>query len=512
MMIQSSVRPLWVKSEIDPERVALWDEKRSQTFAQLERSTSLLISALLQYFQTNDLHEARVAALVSPSAHYVSAQWAVWRAGGVHVPLCTSHPLPELEYSLRDSDASALIYDFPHAERARELQLRLPDVKILSIEEMLAQATMGIDLPALEITRRAQILYTSGTTGKPKGVVTTHANLLAQIQVLVDQWGWSSQDHTLHVLPLHHTHGIINVLCCALAVGASVEFFEKFDARKTWERIALGRDKRWPTVFMAVPTIYSKLIDAYENASAEERSRYSEAAGRLRLMVSGSAALPVSTLKRWEEITGQVLLERYGMTEIGMALSNPLEGERRPGTVGKPLPGSRVRIVDGELQVSGGSVFLEYFRKPQETAEAFTEDGWFKTGDQVEVSADGYYRILGRSSVDILKTGGYKVSALEIEAELRVHPAVMDAAVVGVPDSEWGEKVAAALVVRAGTTIEQVEQWLKERLAAYKVPRLWRDVSELPRNTMGKVLKKSVLELFTEESRTGASAESNKSR
>jgi malonyl-CoA/methylmalonyl-CoA synthetase len=224
-------------------------------------------------------------------------------------------------------------------------------------------------------------------------------------------------------------------------------------------------------------------------------------------MVSGSAALPVQTLERWREISGHTLLERYGMTEIGMALSNPLHGERRPGSVGSPLPGVEVRLVDeagtpvgpdtpGEIEVRGPGVFLEYWRRPDPTRDAFRE-GWFGTGDTAVVE-QGRYRILGRSSVDILKTGGFKVSALEIEEELRTHPAIAECAVVGIPDVEWGDKVSAAIELRPGTalSLEELQRWARERLAPYKVPRLLCTVSALPRNAMGKVMKPEVVKLF----------------
>jgi malonyl-CoA/methylmalonyl-CoA synthetase len=225
-------------------------------------------------------------------------------------------------------------------------------------------------------------------------------------------------------------------------------------------------------------------------------------------MVSGSAALPVPTLERWEEITGHRLLERYGMTEIGMALSNPLVGERRPGYVGAPLPGVEVRIVDeqdravppgtaGHVQVRGPSVFSRYWERPEETAAAFTPDGWFRTGDQAVVE-DGAYRILGRSSVDILKTGGEKISALEIEDVLRSHQAVLDCAVVGVPDDVWGDRVCAAVVGRPGHELsaDDLRSFAKERLAPYKVPKDLAIVGDLPRNPMGMVSKPAVRELF----------------
>lgn len=351
------------------------------------------------------------------------------------------------------------------------------------------------------------IVYTSGTTGKPKGVVTTHANLRAQVTSLVDAWEWTADDRTLLVLPLHHVHGIVNVLSCALWSGAACEIAPRFDADETWRAIESGR----LTLFMAVPTIYRRLVTAYDDAPPQRRARMSDGCRQMRLMVSGSAALPVQTLERWREISGHTLLERYGMTEIGMALSNPLHGERRPGSVGVPLPSVEMRIVDeegaevepgtpGEVEIRGPSVFREYWRRPQATAEAF-RGGWFRTGDVGLAEAGGYVRLLGRRSVDIIKTGGYKVSALEIEEVLREHPAVSECAVVGIEDPEWGERVCAAVEMAETDAFapDEIVAWARGRLAPYKLPRQVRRVDLLPRNAMGKVVKPEVAKLFTEK-------------
>ena len=235
-------------------------------------------------------------------------------------------------------------------------------------------------------------------------------------------------DHILNILPLHHVHGIINVMSCALYSGATCSFLPRFEATQVWSEFASGRIN----VFMAVPTIYYKLIRCWEDSDRSEQQLYSDACKKFRLMVSGSAALPVSVLEKWKKITGQILLERYGMTEIGMGLSNPYNGERRPGHVGMPLPGVDIRLrtednkqvksgSPGEIQVKGPSLFKEYWEKPKATRETFTQDGWFRTGDIALVN-DGYYKILGRDSIDIIKSGGYKISALEIEEVLRQHP------------------------------------------------------------------------------------------
>ncbi len=481
------------------DRTAIVAREGSFTYRDLLAGSHAVGSALLE--RARDLDQARVAYLIPPGFHWVATQWGIWRAGGVAVPLAVSHPPPELEYAIADSRAATVVAHLDLADRVEPIARRL-GVRLLHSTAALTASPRP--LPAVTADRRAQAFYTSGTTGKPKGAVLTHANLAAQVQSLASAWEWQREDYILGVLPLHHVHGVVNVLTCALWSGASCELLPRFDADHVWRRLTAGG----VTLFMAVPTIYARLIAAWERASAEERARMSNAAKGLRLMVSGSAALPVSLLDRWRQISGHTLLERYGMTEIGMALSNPLRGTRVPGHVGAPLPGVEVRLVDdagrvvspgtpGEIEVRGPGVFIEYLDRPDATREAFHE-GWFRTGD-VAVVEQGSYRILGRKSVDIIKTGGYKVSALEIEEVLREHPDVAECAVVGVEDLEWGERVFAALVPRAGRRpeVQRIEEWTRERLASYKVPSRFLLVNELPRNAMGKVLKPEVARLFT---------------
>jgi malonyl-CoA/methylmalonyl-CoA synthetase len=480
-------------------RIAIVDSAGGHTYSELDEASRRVAGALLA--GAEDLQQARVAFFVAPGFGYAAVQRGIWRAGGVAVPLALSHPPAELDYVIRDAGASAVVADDAGAPTLEPLA-RQAGARFLTAAAAMA-GTPPSALPHLGATRRALIVYTSGTTGRPKGVVTTHANIGAQISALVEAWGWSPHDRLLLVLPLHHVHGIINGLGSALAVSAACEMPGAFDAETAWARLASGDI----TVFTAVPTIYHRLIASWEAAAPEVQRERSDGARRLRLMMSGSAALPVQTLERWRAITGHTLLERYGMTELGMALSNPLKGERRPGFVGTPLPGVEVRLVDdagvpvpegtpGELEVRGPNVFLEYWQRPAETAQAF-RDGWFRTGD-VAVVERGAYRLLGRTSVDIIKTGGYKVSALEIEEVLRTHPAIGECAVVGVRDDEWGERVSAAVELRPDATLslEELQRWAKSLLAPYKVPRALRPVASLPRNAMGKVVKPEVVALF----------------
>ena len=450
---------------------------------------------------STDLGEERVAFLIPASFEYAAVQWGIWRAGGIAVPLALCAADPELEQVITDAQVDRIIVSEDLRAKLRPLCDRL-STPLLSVDRI--SSRQSVPLPQLEAQRRAMILYTSGTTSKPKGVVSTHANIQAQITTLAEAWGWRSGDWIPLFLPLHHVHGIVNVLGCALWSGARVDCFDSFDAPAVLERVA---DKEY-SLFMAVPTIYVKLIRSLEAAEQADRARYTDGFAYMRLMVSGSAALPTSVHEQWTRLTGQKLLERYGMTEIGMAISNPLQGERRPGAVGVALPGVAVRLVGeagelieaedepGEIQVRGPSVFSEYWHKPEVTLASFVE-GWFRTGDMA-VLEGGYYRIMGRLSVDIIKSGGYKLSALEIEDTLRTHPAIRECAVVGVPDDTWGEAVAVAIVARYGEHIDlpALKEWATERMSRYKIPKSLLLLEDLPRNAMGKVTKPAIQDLF----------------
>jgi malonyl-CoA/methylmalonyl-CoA synthetase len=486
---------------------AIVDRTGRYSYQQLLLASADVAERLLE--GRSDLGEARVAFLVTPGFEYVAVQWGIWRAGGIAVPLPVSHPPTELEYLIRDSQSSAVVADLDHAgvvealahstgaRYVRSGSAFAPDPDRFAEEGSTNPRSDEPTNPPLplrlaETGRRALIVYTSGTTGRPKGVVTTHASLTAQIQSLVAAWEWKSTDRTLLVLPLHHVHGILNIVSCALWSGAILEMAPRFDAESTWARLSSGE----LTVFSAVPTVYHRLIRSWESADSAVRQSWSHGCHGMRLMMSGSAALPRTVLNRWNEITGHMLLERYGMTEVGMALSNPLRGERRPGFVGQPLPGVSARIVDGELQLKGPGVFSEYWRQPESTREAFV-DGWFRTGDAAVIE-DGAYRLLGRTSVDILKSGGHKISALEIEEVLRTHPAIAECVVVGVDDLEWGQRVCCAAELRPDMSLalDELKEWARARLASYKIPRDLACVPQLPRNAMGKVVKPEVAALF----------------
>lgn len=445
---------------------------------------------------------ASIAIVCEPGIEWIAAAFAVWRTGNIAVPLLSTHPVAELRHPLTDANVSVILYSTSASQLVKDLIENDSIITVCTSELINGDVDVEVPLSARS-DDDALIIYTSGTTGKPKGAVHTHQSLLAMMSGMIDAWEWSSDDRTICVLPLNHVHGIVNVSLCALFVGGVLESPRSFDAQHVWNRFTSGDI----TVFMAVPTVYSRLTALWDAASPTEQEALSIAASRLRLMVSGSAALPVSTLEKWKSISSHTLLERYGMTETGMILSNKLTS-RVPGHVGWPMPDVDVRIVDdllqdvergmpGELLVRGPQLFSRYWNRPEATRDSFV-DGWFRTGD-VGVIESGGYRLMGRSSVDILKTGGEKVSALEIEEVFRTHPAISDCAVVGVADVEWGQKVAMAYELAPGgsaPTPDEFRTWGKGHLSVAKVPVLYLRVDSLPRNALGKVTKNAVTELF----------------
>ncbi|XP_061889634.1 malonate--CoA ligase ACSF3, mitochondrial [Entelurus aequoreus] len=525
-------KPVFTGALTFGDKSAVIDSSGSHSYKQLYAS-SLGLARTINATLNSDfgcLEGKRISFLCANDASYTVAQWATWMSGGTAVPLYRKHPPPELEYIVTDSQSALLLAGHPYAEISEPLaqRLGLPCIKLPPTSNL--SALNEDDIQDMEEVRSeradgpAMIIYTSGTTGRPKGVLHTHSSIQAMVQCLVSEWAWSKNDIILHTLPLHHVHGIVNKLLCPLWVGATCVMLPEFQPQKVWEML-LSSKAPLVNVFMAVPTIYSKLINYYDQHFTQPHVKDFVKAvckERIRLMVSGSAALPLPTLQRWEEITGHTLLERYGMTEIGMALSNPLKGQRIPGAVGLPLPSVEVRIVmnntnttivegnhrktqirpglekkEGELLVRGPSVFKEYWNKPQETKESFTDDGWFKTGDTA-VFRDGVYWIMGRTSVDIIKSGGYKISALEVERHLLAHPDITDVAVIGAPDATWGQKVTAVVQLKEGQslTLPDLKSWGREHMAPYAVPADLLLVDEIPRNQMGKVNKKDLLRHF----------------
>ena len=341
------------------------------------------------------------------------------------------------------------------------------------------------------------MIYTSGTTGQPKGAMITHGNLTANLDALHEAWGWQEEDVLLHVLPIFHVHGLVVALHGALNAGATAVLLPTFDAQKTLETLV----QRRCTVFMAVPTIHRKLLDLPQAANYD--------LSYMRLLTSGSDRLPDDLFYKARQVYGHTLVERYGMTETGMNLSNPLHGERRVGSVGLPLPGVEARIVNpetnavlpdgeiGEVQIRGPHLFKGYWRQPQKTADSFTADGWLKTGDMGLRKPDGYFTLKGRSK-DLIISGGYNIYPPEVELVLATHPAVAASAVIGCPDEMWGERVTAVIIPTPGISADEADiiAYCRQKLAAYKAPKQIIFVAELPRNALGKVQKAALRQRF----------------
>lgn len=361
----------------------------------------------------------------------------------------------------------------------------------------------------------------------------SHKNLHVQTDTLINAWRWTEEDIILHTLPLHHVHGTVNALFCPLFIGATVVLLPKFSAKEVWSQFLGSHEGNKITVFMAVPTMYAKLVEEFENSLSTRREAVkTEMQKYVRLMVSGSAPLPVPLYEKWLEITGHRLLERYGMTEIGMCLSNEYGSNREPGFVGLPLHNVSVRLAEkltdgyntilecenesgtykfnkkfdkdvrGELLVKGENVFKEYYNKPEITESEFLDEVWFKTGDLCEYSVEkNKFKILGRSSVDIIKSGGYKISALQIETKLLAHPDIKECIVLGVNDKVYGEKIATLIVPKHDRTItlEGLKHWAADKMPKYSLPTILKIVENIPKNSMGKVNKKEIVkEMFSD--------------
>lgn len=474
------------------DRVALVEGSKNYTYAQVNERINRFASGLLR--GGPDLQEERIAFYIPASVDYVTTMHGIWRAGGIAIPLNVASAVAELDHYLRCASVTRMIANSEYQDELRDLCQTL-NIELLAVEDVMVKVAGA--LPAIDLSRRAMMLFTSGTTNKPKGVVCTHKTIRAQITTLIDAWAWTENDVIPLFLPLHHIHGIINILSCGLWAGATVHLLPKFDIPLITRSIVADTYN----VFMAVPTIYVKLIQYFDSIDKAEVEKICAGFKRMRLNISGSAACPVKLFNQWQDLTGQVLLERYGMTEIGMGLSNPYKGERRAGYVGQPLPGVQAQLYDeydqpikeenlaGEIRVKGDNVFLEYWDNPKATKEGF-KDGWFCTGDVAIIEA-GYYRIMGRSSVDIIKSGGYKLSALEIEGVLLTHDAIAEVAVLGIEDDTWGEAVTAFIGLKPGAKLDfqELKSWCDGKMSSYKIPKKIKILNELPRNAMGKVTK-----------------------
>jgi acyl-CoA synthetase (AMP-forming)/AMP-acid ligase II len=441
---------------------------------------------------------ARVVVLAEAHPELVALMLGLYRAGLVFVPVNPRYRSAELAHVVEDCDAALVLCDQGLADE--RLHALPPAIPRLGIDRgpalpCLPDAPVGPAAPptpcAIADDETALLVYTSGTTGRSKGVCLSLHAVVGNMLALTTEWRWSAADTLSLALPLFHVHGLCIGIHGALLHGATIALHRRFDPAAIVADVAHGA-----TIFMGVPTMYDRLL---EHLHAHPES--APVLARARLYTAGSAALRPALLQAWEALTGHRILERYGMTETLITLSNPYAGERRPGAVGLPVPGCEVRVVDesghdvqpgqlGELWIRGPHLMQGYFRRPQDTAHAFT-DGWFRTGDVAVADADGYLRIVGRRSTDIIKSGGFKVAAPEIEEVLRQHPAVREAAVVGVPDRQWGERIAAAIVPAGPTppTLATLSAWVAEHLADYKKPRQLAVLPELPRTALGKVQK-----------------------
>ncbi len=498
------------------------------TYAELDESVNRVVG----YLQSLGLqHGDRVALQLSKCLEFILLHLAALRLGAITLPLNLAYPPDELKYFLEDSGAKLFFALESSKEKIQSILPQLPDLQecifldpsepsqfnSLISNSLITNYQSGLDTPLDEhlglldhqklpntnyqppisnslislpsINDTAVIIYTSGTTGRPKGAEITHGNLISNLQSLHEAWDWQPDDVLLHVLPIFHVHGLFVALHGALDAGATTLLMREFDACKTLQTLV---DRRC-TVFMAVPTIHQRLLDVPEAKSFD--------LSHLRLITSGSDRLPDEVFTGFQQTFGHTLLERYGMTETGMNCSNPLNGERRIGSVGLPLPGVEVRVIAetgeilpegeiGELEIRGPNVFKGYWRQPDKTSASFSADGWFRTGDLGFREKDGYITLCGRSK-DLIISGGLNIYPPEVERVLVEHPAVEACAVIGCLDKEWGEKVIAVVVLNKTESAsgEELIRFCRERLAPYKSPKsiVFRD--DLPRNAMGKVQK-----------------------
>ncbi|KAK4545537.1 hypothetical protein LTR36_002887 [Oleoguttula mirabilis] len=554
----------------DPETTAVIHSLsgRSFTYGSLLHDVSAAKERLLAATgKTEDsIVGERVAFLVENGYDYVVTLLACLASNAIAVPLAPSFPASELRYIINHSEALILLSSAKFSSKAQEvLQDGLDKAPISASVEKITQGARSngqVELRGQAYNAEGgMMLYTSGTTARPKGVLLPNLVLQAQAHSLHEAWQYTPKDHLLHVLPLHHIHGTVNALLTPLLAGSTIEFMFPFNVDSVWKRFAApflnkeqanghydgthtsSQRKEPVTFFTVVPTIWARMLQSHTALPTEIRKATNEAIKRehLRLNISGSAALPTPTKRAWSELSyGNILLERFGMTEVGMALSCGLADEDRiDGSVGWPLPHVEARLVDsdthevvpigqyttsdgkeasGEIQLRGPTIFKGYWRNPEATKKEFTHDGWFKTGDiAVRKAVPGAglgksgswatgpaYFIHGRKSADIIKTGGEKVSALEVERELLGLPEVSECAVVGLPSEAWGQKVAAIVMLsdKGVTAGKGGGQWgamdmrraLKDKLVAYKIPQDLKIVETIPRNAMGKINKKTLVE------------------
>ena len=471
------------------------------TWRDLDRGTAMLANLIDSLGLPP---HSRIAVHIDKSVEAMMLYLAVLRAGHVHLPLNNAYQATELAYFIGNAEPAVVVCADRNFGWISKIAFQAGTRHVFTLDDdrsgtLLDRAALHSDShrPAERSAGDlAAIIYTSGTTGRSKGAMLSHANLLSNASVLKDCWGWTAGDVLLHALPIFHVHGLFVALHGALLNGSRMIWFNRFDARAVVARLPDT------TVFMGVPTLYVRML--------AEPSLTPEACGLMRLFISGSAPLLIETFEQWQQRTGHTILERYGMSETLMLTSNPYrpESARRGGTVGLPLPGVGLRIHDdkgrplpageiGGIEVKGPNVFKGYWRMPEKTADEFTTDLWFKTGDVGMLDNDGYLHIVGRSK-DLIISGGYNVYPAEIEGTLNAFPGVAESAVVGVPHPDFGEAVVAVVVRRKGAALDAaaIIARLKGQIANFKVPKQIFVASELPRNAMGKVQKNLLREQY----------------
>ena len=468
------------------------DNGLNYSWQDIERATAMLANFLASLKLAAG---ARVAVQVEKSVEAMMLYLATLRAGYVFLPLNTAYQSAEIEYFIGNAEPAVVVCSPENFGWVSKIAFKAGTQNVFTLDDdrtgsLLERAVHCSDQHTIAVKRTdelATILYTSGTTGRSKGAMLTHGNMLSNALVLKDYWGWKPGDVLIHALPIFHVHGLFVALHGALINGSKMIWCAKFDAKFVVSKMPEA------TVFMGVPTLYVRLLG--------EPGLDKHAVRNMRLFVAGSAPLLIETFCQWQQTTGHTILERYGMSETAMLTSNPYHGERKGGTVGFVLPGVNLRVqgndgkvldVDeiGGIQVKGPNVFKGYWRMPEKTKEEFTTDGFFRTGDVGKIDKRGYITIVGRSK-DLIISGGYNVYPAEIEGYINDLPGVLESALVGVPHPDFGEVGVAVVVAKASATLEPeaIIATLKSKLANFKIPKRCFVVAELPRNTMGKVQK-----------------------
>lgn len=472
------------------DRVFVEDGPRHWTYAEIEAATGRLAALLAQLGVGSG---ERLLVQTDKSVETLILYFACIRAGAIYLPLNVDYTEAELAYFIADAEPMLAVC----REQSTDLFARIgaDGLRVETLAALFArlpeQAAPPVPREAADI---AAILYTSGTTGKPKGAMLSNGNLRSNGEVLIDLWRFTSADRLIHALPVFHVHGLFVAVHCALFSGATIVFLAKFESAAVIGHMSEA------SVLMGVPTFYTRLL--------ADPAFTREVAGRMRLFIAGSAPLSADTHRAFEGRSGHRVLERYGMTETGMLTSNPYDGERRAGSVGLPLPGVDLRIAEfesgrelaqgevGIVEVRGPNIFKGYWRNPEKTASEFRPDGYFITGDMGLIEPDGYVQLVGREK-DLIISGGLNIYPAEVEAVLDDRADVAEAAVIGVPHPDFGEAVVAVVQpVGEGFDAEAVRAALRQELAGFKVPRAIFTVEALPRNTMGKIQKKLLREQY----------------